>query len=304
MSTDPSTNMVAFEVQGHPEPFIASGPTQDEYSIQRAWYAVPLDHATAAAAVTRIYSEWQPSAADEEFIGRTFPQVAVTYSFERPERPDGWPDAFAAVQRQLAAAQESRAAAEAVENMNRTAEHGELLPVLWSSTSPSIGMLEHLPHAEVVPGRLRVAVAAVAPTPQGKIGMSHVTYAKLGDDPFADLFDTAARTLVQGLKVDGHADERHPEKGQLLVLRREGMFASSAVALPDFHRQMSAALGADDLVVGLPDPDTVLVTRADSGWVGELHQAVLESPCPVSELVPVVLAFDGTAPPRLLAERP
>lgn len=302
MSTDPSTNMVAFEVQGHPEPFIASGPTQDEHGVQRAWYAVPVDHAAAGPAVTRIYSEWQPSAADEEFIGATFPRAEVSYSFERPGA-DGWPAAYAAAREVMTAAQEGQAAAEAVENMDYTAEHGELLPVLWSSTSPSIGMLEYLPHVEVVPGRLHVALAAVAPTPQGKIGMNHVTHAKLGDEPFANLFDAAARTLVQGLRVDGHADERQPEKGQLLVLRREGMFASSAVALPDFHHQMSAALGGDQLVVGLPDPDTVLVTRADSGWVDDLRQAVLESPCPDSELVPVVLAFDGATPPRLLAER-
>jgi len=56
------------------------------------------------------------------------------------------------------------------------------------------------------------------------------------------------------------------------------------------------------LIVGLPDPDTVLVTRADSGWVNELHQAVVTSPCPCGELVPTVLGFDP-AGPRLLAER-
>ena len=65
---------------------------------------------------------------------------------------------------------------------------------------------------------------------------------------------------------------------------------------------MATALGGDRLIVGMPDPDTVLVTRADSGWVEDLRHAVLGSACPSSELVPSLLAFEPSGL-RMLAER-
>jgi hypothetical protein len=147
-----------------------------------------------------------------------------------------------------------------------------------------------------------VALATVAMTPDGRIGMQHVARAAMGDMSFEDAWAEAAETLVKGLRVDVHQDPGRPEKGQLLVLRREGPFASSALALPDFRRQMAATLGDDRLIVGVPDPDSLLVARADSGWVEDLRHAVLGSPCPSSEMVPSLLAFEP-AGLRLLAER-
>lgn len=301
MSTDPSTNMIAIEVRGHSEPFVVSGPTRDEDCVQRAWYAVPVDHRSEGRNVTRIYSEWQPSAADAAFIERAFPEAAVTYSFERPG-PDGWEAAFAEVRAVIEQAGRDREAQRVVGNMEHVSEHGELLPVLWSRTSPKFEMLEFLPHREVVPGHLLVALATVAMTPDGRIGMQHVAHAAMGSLSFEDAWAEAAETLVKGLRVDVHSDPGRPGKGQLLVLRREGSFASSAVALPDFQRQMAAALGDDRLIVGMPDPDTVLVTRTDSGWFEDLRHAVLGSPCPSSEMVPSLLAFEP-AGLRMLAER-
>jgi hypothetical protein len=149
---------------------------------------------------------------------------------------------------------------------------------------------------------LHLAVAKVAAAAQGRIGMSHLTFAALDGRSFDDVLATAESALVEGLRVDGHGDSG---KGRLLVIRRDGPFASSAVALPDFHRQMAAALGDAKVLVGLPDPETVLVTRMDSGWVDQLRHAVLASPCPSGELVPSILAFDGPqgVAPRFVAQR-
>jgi hypothetical protein len=132
--------------------------------------------------------------------------------------------------------------------------------------------------------------------------MNHVTEAGLGGGSFEDAYAEAARNLVGGLRVDAHNDHTRPEKGTLMVMRRELSFASSAVALPDFHQQMGAALDDDRLVVGLPDPDTVLVASAGSEWAYDVEQMVMQSPCPDSELVPCILAFEPGGV-RMLAER-
>jgi hypothetical protein len=296
--------MVVFDIEGQGEPSIASGATQDDYCVQRAWFSLPVKHNRAARKVVRIYSEWQPSAADVEFIKRTFPKAALTYSFERPGL-DGWDAAFAAARREIERSAGQQDAEQTSDNMRHVAEQGELLPVLWSRSSPKIEMLQFLPHYDLVPGRLHVAMATVAMTPQGRIGMNHVTSAQLGDQPVSEMLGAATSRLASGLRVDGHTDPGRPDKGHLLVMRREGPCASSAVALPDFYQQMAAALGDDHLLVGLPDPDTVLVSRTDSGWAEDVRQAVLTSPCPSSELVPTLLAYDPATPgPRLVAERP
>lgn len=301
MNTDPAENLVVFDLGG-PDPYVVKTPTRAEDGIQRAWFALPVDHRSDAGRVTRIYSEWQPSAADEEFIRRTFPAADVAYSFVRPG-PDGWDAAFAEARRvmaQAAADAEAQRAADAMEHVSST---GEMLPVLWSQSSPKAEMLALLPHQEVVPGRLYVTVATVAPTPHGTIGMVHLTADGLGDRSFEDVLAEGGRNLTRGLRVDGYTDPDQPDRGPLLVLRREGTHASSAVILPDFHPQMSAALGDERLLIGLPDPETVLVTRQGSGWADDLQQAVLTSPCPAGELVPTVLAAEPSGL-RVVAERP
>jgi hypothetical protein len=301
VNIDPAENLVVFDL-GDPDPYVVKTPTRAEDGIQRAWFALPVDHGVDAGRVTRIYSEWQPSAADADFIRRTFPTADVTYTFPRPG-PDGWDAAFAEarqVMAQAAADVEAQHAADAVEHVNST---GEMLPVLWSRSSPKAEMLAVLPHREVVPGRLYVTVATVAPTPQGTIGMVHLTAAGLGDRSFEDALAESGHNLARGLRVDGYTDPDQPDRGYLLVLRRDGTHTSSAVVLPDFHAQMSTALGDTRLLVGLPDPDTILVTRQDSGWADDLQQAVLTSTCPAGELVPTVLAAEPSGL-RVVAERP
>jgi hypothetical protein len=163
-------------------------------------------------------------------------------------------------------------------------------------------MLQYLPHHAIVPERLFVALATVAPTPQGTIGMNHLAHGGLEGRAYGDLMGQAATNLANNLRVEGRSDPARPDKGELVVVQRTGPFASSALALPDFHARMSGLLGQDELTVGVPEPDTVVVTVAGSGWEPEVEQAVLRSPCPPSEMVPTVLSVTSGGV-RILAER-
>ena len=100
MDIDPTTNLVVFDIEGRDEPCIASGPTRDDDCVEQAWSSAPEELRASPHKVTRIYSEWEPSAADADFIRRTFPRAELTFSFERPG-PDGWDAALAAARREL-----------------------------------------------------------------------------------------------------------------------------------------------------------------------------------------------------------
>ncbi|MDA7417936.1 hypothetical protein PGB34_16345 [Xenophilus arseniciresistens] len=109
MNTDPSTNVVVFEVR-RPEglmTFPAAGRAEDDSCVQRAWASLSARENTAPIDVTRIYSEWQPSASDMSFLEASFPKATLSYSFERPE-PDGWPAAFKRVAQEILASQQAR----------------------------------------------------------------------------------------------------------------------------------------------------------------------------------------------------
>lgn len=302
MITEPAINVVIFQLDRTPGEYgMAEGSARAEDCVRRAWVQVSQQHSVAASAVTALHSEWEPSAADAEFIRDTFPEAKVTYNFSRPA-PDGWEAAFAAARQTMAEAAQREEAAQIQRRMRHVAEHGELLPILWSHRSPKREMLQLLPYHELVPGRMFVTLASVAPTPRGTIGMNHVTKAGLEGRPFEDLMALAAQQLSTGLRIDGHGDPQRPELDHLLVLHRDGPLAASAVALPGFYQQMSEHLGTDRLVAGLPDPETLLVAAEASGWVEDIRRAVLDSRCPDGELVPTVLSMTGSGY-AVLAER-
>jgi hypothetical protein len=170
---------------------------------------------------------------------------------------------------------------------DESAGRGELLPVLWSQSSPRAEMLEAVPHWPVASGRLHLALAVVAPTPRGTIGMYHVTHHQLGDHPFNELMAEACENLASGLRVNSHEND----EGQLLSL--SGTLVSAMVCLPDFYHRLSKLANAERLVVGLPCPDEVYVAAADSPMAAVIHQAVHQSEYPTTELVPSVLSIVG-----------
>lgn len=300
MDTDVSRNVVIFALKHkrNEQHAVADGPTRADDCVQQAWSKVQREQGAATKHVTALHSEWEPSPADVAFIRKNFPKARFTYNFSRPG-PHGWEAAFAAARRTI----EESAASDAKRKMDHVADHGELLPVLWSSCSPKREMLQYLPHHAIVPDRLFVALATVAPTPHGTTGMNHLGQGGLEGRGFGDLMGQAANNLANGLRIEGRSDPARPDKGQLVVIQRSGPFASSALALPDFHARMARLVGQDHLTVGVPEPDTVVITAAGSGWEADVEQAVLRSPCPPGEMVPTVLSVtsDGV---RILAERP
>jgi hypothetical protein len=178
---------------------------------------------------------------------------------------------------------------------------GELLPVLWSASSPWAELLEASPHRTVAAGRLHVARATVAQRPNGRVGMDHLTHYKhrqLGGVPFDDLLREAYATLTVGLGIDGYRSDGD----DLLTLHRDGAPIAAAVTLPDFHEQMAGLIGAPRLVVGLHCPQQIVVASVDSVLAPQVERMVLESDYPDSELVPSVLLMepDGI---RLVAQR-
>jgi hypothetical protein len=162
---------------------------------------------------------------------------------------------------------------------------GTLRPVLWSQSSPRVGMLEAVPHWPVAAGRLHLALAVVARTPRGSVGMYHVAHHQVGELSFDELMAEACEGLAGGLDVHSADD------GQLFTLT--GTLVSAAVCLPVFYRRLATLTNATRLIVGLPGPDEIRVAAAGSPAEATVRQAVRDSEHPVTELVPCVLAIEG-----------
>ncbi|GAA5199837.1 hypothetical protein GCM10023322_76350 [Rugosimonospora acidiphila] len=302
MNADPTTNMMVFLLaRGEGEHAMAAGPTQADDCARRAWAQVSREYQARPDEVSEIYSEWEVSDDDNHFIAVTFPRARLSHSFSRPTNGD-WASAFASAGQAIQQAQQRQEAQDAVGRMEHVREHGELLPVLWSASAPNTPLMRStMPYWALVQERLFFALATVGQTPNGNIGMNHLTnegHRQAGSPPLPELFGQAADGLRRGLRIDSHA----AEQGQLLTMRRAGGMAASAVALPDFHQRMSQLLGDERIVVALPGPDELAVAGAGSGWPETLRQMVLSSPYPTNELAPSLLLIDRSGI-QLLAER-
>ena len=293
MDLDPRTNVVAFQLNNSADGIaIGRAPTVAEDGVRQAWEGVRRADGAAPESVVALHSEWEPTPTDLAFIEATFPDAAVTFNFGRPD-PGGWEEAFTAAQARMAEAAPHPAdvgqhgQGDGNEPPTHSGSEGELLPVLWSGSSSRAGLLEAVPHWPVAAGRLHLALAVVAPTPRGTIGMYHVTHHQLGGQSFNELMAEACENLAAGLRVDS----RETDDGLLLSL--SGTLVAAAVCLPDFYRRLSELTNADRLVVGLPCPDEVYVAAADSPMAAVIHQAVHESEYPATELVPSVLSIAG-----------
>lgn len=286
MNDDVSQNLVVFRIKGLPEPVLASAPTQAEDAVEQAWASVRQQHKVRGSAVLAVYSEWQPSAADQKFMAKNFRKAECTYSFARPA-PGEWERAFAEARGVMAEARQKESAE-------------EVLPILWSASSPRAGLLEALPHRPLVPGRLSVALAVVSRTPEGKIGMQHITRheQEVMGASLEELFHVGYGCLARGLKFE----VRRSGEDVLVSLARENQLAASALALPDLYSQLTPHLGTGDLIVGLPCPDEMYVAREGSGLADTVREQALASPYETTELVPSVLRL-GSGGLELLAER-
>ncbi|HEY3504222.1 MAG TPA: hypothetical protein VGN37_15735 [Actinocatenispora sp.] len=297
MDVEPDRNHVVFAVSDGGDPVIEV-PARADDGLRQAWLIAVREHGAVSHDVREVFTEWEPSAADGAFIELTFPGAAVSYAFHRPTDGD-WDAAYAAARRTIEA--RSRAAETVpaqgnppqdapTRNAPEPAGPGQggavLLPVLRTTTLPgAAATLEILPHRYLVPGRLAVTLAEVAPTPHGTLGMSHLTYSRLGSGDFDALLAAAYAGVQRGLSVTG----LRAEGGDLIQMSREGWLAGSAVALPDFHQYVSGLLGATDLVVAVPCPDDLFVAAADSPCVPALGRMVTEAPQQTGEFLPTLL---------------
>jgi hypothetical protein len=190
-----------------------------------------------------------------------------------------WPDQLAAVER-----------------------NGELLPMLWSESSPQADLLATMPHYTLVPDGLHVSLAMVATSPGGRIGISHLTHHQLGPvgawgaaGSFEELYETACANLASGLRIAEH------DNG-VLYLHRGGSLAAPAVCLPNFHSYVSGLLGEERFVVGMSCPQHLVIAAESSPHARTVRSMVMESDYPASESLPSVLRVDRRGL-TLLAER-
>ena len=267
MDIDPRTNVVVFQLRrGKEKHLVGRAPTLAEDGVAQAWDSVGQAHSARAKHVIALHTEWEPTAADAEFIATTFPGATATHHFVRPAA-DGWDAAFTAAGIALRA---------------------ELRPMLWSTSSPAADALRDVPHWPVAGGRLHLALAVVT-----SVGTYHVEYSQLGDVSFDDLMADTCRSAVKDLAVE----ERD---GGLLAV--SGRLVAAVACLPEFYRRLADALGAERLVVGLPSADEVLVAAAGSALAETIEKDVLAAEDTGGELVPCVLLIEGDRI-EVLAER-
>lgn len=269
MDTYLTNNVVVFELVGTSQ-VRGGAPAIAEDCVRRAWDTARVEHRACAEDVVALRSEWEPSVADSLFISRTFPNAAVYYTFPRPD-PDRWAQAFEATRVQG--------------RMSEVERDGELLPMLWSASSPQVDLLGMMPHRALVPGRLFVSLAMIGVGRGGSVGVSHLTHRRLGAADFGELYREACLTLRGGLRVDGYDDG-------VVVVHREGSLAVAAVCLPDFHAEMSRLVGEERFVVGMACPQTLVVAAVSSPHVARVRSLVLGSDYPSAELIPSVLEVD------------
>ena len=98
---------------------------------------------------------------------------------------------------------------------------------------------------------------------------------------------------MENLRDGLHIDGEESRLGILLSLHRQGSIAAGAVALGDFHQQMSRHVDDDRLLVGLPCQELVLVTAAGSALASHVLETVANSPHAEGELAPTALLLDA-----------
>jgi hypothetical protein len=284
MNIDPSINLVVFEVRRglKVDKLVGEGRTRDPNCISAVWSELQHKHGVKAGKVRRVYAEWQPSSEDAAFLKRHFPpDLNVTYSFERPADQQ-WDQAFEEVRQTMLQA----AAADVVQAAASDKEGFAPLPVLRDLD----GLSPAMAHRALTPG-LGVFLAEVGTTPRGTIGIDYVMAAKLEarSSDAGRLWQQAYANLASSLKVDAAELDGQP----LFILNREEGMAASAIALPDFSDSAAEWTGNHRLMVGIPDPDTLLLCAADSPVVRHIREATLGSQyAGAVNLTPCLLLLD------------
>ena len=107
MNSDATMNLMVIEVMvdGELKKLMARGPTRDAKCSQQVWQGFASIHQVSAANVRQVYSEWEFSIEDKEFIEATFgSRLPLSYSFDRPASEDDWDQALLAAGNTIAKA--------------------------------------------------------------------------------------------------------------------------------------------------------------------------------------------------------
>lgn len=103
MNFDPEMNIVVIDVEreGTVQRYDERGPTRAPDCLRLAWAAIRERTGADPSDVRAMYSEWQPSPEDQEFVEATFPQIDNPAHFPRPglgwshrPAPGGWDEAM------------------------------------------------------------------------------------------------------------------------------------------------------------------------------------------------------------------
>jgi hypothetical protein len=95
MNTDSSVNVVVFEVLigRRLEKLLGEGPTKAADGIRRVWDDLAATFGVNPASVRRVYSQWEATPEESEFLAAAFPpSIKLAYSFRRPAARD-WGEA-------------------------------------------------------------------------------------------------------------------------------------------------------------------------------------------------------------------
>jgi hypothetical protein len=302
MNVDAAVNVVVFEVEieGQLEKRAGQGPTRADDCIQQIWTDLQAKESLRPEGVRRIYSEWEPSAADKAFLDATFPdECQVTYSFRRPATAAGWDEAMRQAEEQIRKSAAKRVVEEELSKENNQLD--DLMPVL-RTTEPADFFAEATVNRPVGPG-LGVFLAHVNWTPRQTIGTRYVmnrdvkSLGKSADELMAIAF----RNFASGLQVE--AGEIEGER--VFLVKHPLDMGASAIGLPNFHANASGWAEAGELFVGFPNPSVLFVTRlSNTKAFAQMRQIILTSDYwGAVALTPACYHLDGSGL-NLIAARP
>lgn len=102
---DPNQNHVTFHlvIKGKETEVSGVGPTRAVDCVEAIWGIVSQERRLKASDVRQIYSEWEPSKEDLDFLDRTFPENAeLAFTFKRPPN-NNWAAAIQAAEKVIRA---------------------------------------------------------------------------------------------------------------------------------------------------------------------------------------------------------
>jgi hypothetical protein len=261
-------NVVAFRYGPADQVALAHVPARANDGISQAWQNVLGQHRILSNQIVEVHAEWEPTAADYEFIGENFPHLPrVTFNFERPESGD-WDAALRQAAAIRAAAMDKMHAQQATANPGAPLTDPEApeplaIPMLRMVTSPP----PLSAYRTLLPNQLYVLVARAAPTPHGTLALNWVLQNQLAVTgvAFDDLLDEAFANLAAGLTTTGYSLGDGSGTDILEITGHDTVHpTAAAIAMPNFREQIASILGGDRFLVAISCHERLQVARADS----------------------------------------